>query len=102
MSHSIWKSLVGIIIAVALAAQTSALAQAPRKVPTMAAGEAQLGGKADLSFSLASNTRSINYLGLTGLTLPCGLAGNGLPIAFQLIAPPFAEARVFNFGHQYE
>jgi len=32
MSHSIWKSLVGIIIAVALAAETSALAQAPRKV----------------------------------------------------------------------
>ncbi len=71
-------------------------------VPSMAAVEAQLAGKVDLSFSLASNTRSINYLGLTALTLPCGLARNGLPIAFQLVAPPFAEARLFNFGHQYE
>src|SRR5215212_8214501 len=32
MSNSIWKSLLGIIATVALAAQTSALAQAPRKV----------------------------------------------------------------------
>jgi aspartyl-tRNA(Asn)/glutamyl-tRNA(Gln) amidotransferase subunit A len=71
-------------------------------VPSMAAVETQLAGNVDLSFSLASNTRSINYLGLTALTLPCGLAGNGLPIAFQLVAPPFAEARLFNFGHQYE
>lgn len=71
-------------------------------VPSMAAVEAQMAGSADLSFSIGSNTRSINYLGLPSLALPCGFSGNGLPIAFQLVGPPFAEARLFNFGHQFE
>lgn len=71
-------------------------------VPSMAAVEAQLAGAADLSFPIGRNTRSINYLGLPSLALPCGFAGNGLPIGFQLVGAPFSEANLFNFGHQYE
>lgn len=71
-------------------------------VPSMAAVEAEMAGKADLSFSIGSNTRSINYLGLPSLAMPCGFSGNGLPIGFQLVGPPFSEPRLFNFGHQYE
>ena len=70
--------------------------------PTMAEVDAQLSARADLSFSMAANTRLINYLGLPSLTLPCGLGANGLPIGFQLVGPPFSESRLFNFGRQYE
>jgi aspartyl-tRNA(Asn)/glutamyl-tRNA(Gln) amidotransferase subunit A len=74
----------------------------PQPVPAMAEVEAQLAGKADLSFNLACNTRWVNYLGLPSLSVPCGFSANGLPVAFQLVGAPFAEATLFNFGHQYE
>ena len=71
-------------------------------VPTMAAVEADLAGGPDLSFNLAHNTRLFNYLGLPALAIPCGLDDNGLPVAFQLAGPPFAEARLLNAGHQFQ
>ena len=71
-------------------------------VPSMAEVEAGFAGQTDLSFNLAANTRSINYLGLPSLAMPCGSSANGLPIAFQLVGAPFAEATLLNLGHQYE
>ena len=47
-------------------------------------------------------TRPINYLGLPSLSVPAGFTGNGLPTAFQLIGPPFAEALLFRIGAAYE
>ena len=73
-----------------------------RPVPSMAAVEADLAGGPDLSFNLAHNTRLFNYLGLPALAIPCGLDDNGLPVAFQLAGPPFAEARLFNAGHLFQ
>jgi aspartyl-tRNA(Asn)/glutamyl-tRNA(Gln) amidotransferase subunit A len=74
----------------------------PQPVPATADVEAQLAGKADLSFNLACNTRWVNYLGLPSLSVPCGFSANGLPVAFQLVGAPFAEATLFNIGHQYQ
>ena len=71
-------------------------------VPSMAAVEADLAAGPDLSFNLAHNTRLFNYLGLPALAIPCGLDDSGLPVAFQLAGPPFAEARLFNAGHLFQ
>ena len=46
-------------------------------------------------------TRVFSYLGLPALSVPCGFQADGMPAAFQLVAPPFAEAALFNAGHLY-
>ncbi len=46
-------------------------------------------------------TRGINYLGLPGLSVPCGFAA-GLPVAFQLVGKPFAEALLLRAGDAYQ
>ena len=43
-----------------------------------------------------------NYLGLPCLTLPIGRTRNGLPMAIQLVGPPFAEARLLRLAHRLE
>ncbi len=47
-------------------------------------------------------TRPLNYLGLPGISIPCGLTPNNIPIGFQLIGRPFSESMLFNFGHAYQ
>ncbi len=47
-------------------------------------------------------TVSANVSGIPGLSLPCGIDSNGLPISFQLLAPPFQEATILNLAHIYE
>jgi aspartyl-tRNA(Asn)/glutamyl-tRNA(Gln) amidotransferase subunit A len=47
-------------------------------------------------------TRPLNGLGLPALSLPCGLSGQGLPLAFQLVGRPFDEATVLRLGHAHE
>ncbi len=54
--------------------------------------------------------RAFNYLGLPALAVPCGFSDNassqdspqGLPIAFQLVGRPFAEATLLNLGHLFQ
>jgi aspartyl-tRNA(Asn)/glutamyl-tRNA(Gln) amidotransferase subunit A len=43
-----------------------------------------------------------NYLGLPALTLPVGCTASGLPMAIQLVGPPFAEARLLRLAHRLE
>ncbi len=43
-----------------------------------------------------------NYLGLPALTMPMGCTANGLPMAIQLVAPPFGEARLLRLAHHLE
>jgi aspartyl-tRNA(Asn)/glutamyl-tRNA(Gln) amidotransferase subunit A len=47
-------------------------------------------------------TRPFNVLGLPALAVPCGLAGEGLPLAFQVVGRPFEEATVLRLGHAYQ
>ena len=47
-------------------------------------------------------TRPFNALGLPALSLPCGAAPDGRPLALQLVGRPFDEATLLRLGHAYE
>jgi aspartyl-tRNA(Asn)/glutamyl-tRNA(Gln) amidotransferase subunit A len=47
-------------------------------------------------------TVTINLAGLPGISIPCGLSGDGLPIGLQLIGNHFDEARLLNAAYAYE
>ena len=47
-------------------------------------------------------TISANLAGLTGLAVPCGFDGKGLPIGMQILAPPYAETTALKLGHAYQ
>jgi aspartyl-tRNA(Asn)/glutamyl-tRNA(Gln) amidotransferase subunit A len=72
-------------------------------VPTIAATTE--GDPADIARvigQLTHCTRGINYLGLPGTSVPCGFDAAGLPIAFQLVGRPFAEATLLRTAHAYQ
>jgi aspartyl-tRNA(Asn)/glutamyl-tRNA(Gln) amidotransferase subunit A len=52
--------------------------------------------------SLLRCTPMANITGQPALSAPCGLAGNGLPIGYQLVGRPFAEATLFRLARAYE
>lgn len=47
-------------------------------------------------------TRGINYLGLPAISVPCGFDAGGLPVAFQFVARPFAEATLLRAADAYQ
>ena len=47
-------------------------------------------------------TVSVNIAGLPGLSLPCGVDSNGMPVGMQLIGKRFDEETVLNAGYTYE
>ncbi len=48
------------------------------------------------------NTAIGNILDLCGLSVPCGLTGDGLPIGLMIYARPFREDVVLRIGHAYQ
>jgi aspartyl-tRNA(Asn)/glutamyl-tRNA(Gln) amidotransferase subunit A len=75
----------------------------PMGVPTLA--ETDINSAQDVPSLIAkitSFTRPINYLGLPSLSVPCGFALNGLPIAFQLVGRPYSESLLFRLAHAYQ
>ena len=75
----------------------------PVQVPKLAATE--VGNPADVQrviFQLTRCTRTISFLGLPALSVPCGFTANGMPAAFQLIGRPYAEKTLFQLGHAYQ
>ena len=52
--------------------------------------------------SLNHCTWPMNYLGLPGLSVPAGFSGSGLPVGFQLVGRPFAEAMLLRLAAAYE
>lgn len=51
---------------------------------------------------LTGFTRPMNYLGLPALSVPAGFSADGLPLGFQLVGRPFAEATLFAAGAAYQ
>ena len=47
-------------------------------------------------------TVSVNIAGLPGISVPCGVNSEGMPIGFQLIGKPFAEETILNAAYTYE
>jgi aspartyl-tRNA(Asn)/glutamyl-tRNA(Gln) amidotransferase subunit A len=47
-------------------------------------------------------TTSVNLAGLPGMSVPGGVASNGLPVGVQIIAPHFKEQTIFNIGYAYQ
>ena len=47
-------------------------------------------------------TVPVNIAGLPGISVPCKLDSQGLPIGFQLIAKPFAEETLLRAAYTYE
>jgi aspartyl-tRNA(Asn)/glutamyl-tRNA(Gln) amidotransferase subunit A len=73
------------------------------QVPKLA--ETEVGTPEDVQrviVRLTRCTRNVNFLGLPALSVPCGFTANGMPVGFQLIGRPFAEATLFRMGHAYQ
>ena len=51
---------------------------------------------------LSRLTRAANYLDLPAISVPCGLTSEGLPVGFQVIGKPRAEATVVALGAAFE
>ena len=47
-------------------------------------------------------TIPVNLAGLPGMSLPCGMTSNGLPIGLQLIGKPWDEEGLFQVASAYE
>ena len=47
-------------------------------------------------------TVSINIAGLPGISIPCGVDGNGMPIGMQLIGKRFQEETILNAAYSFE
>jgi aspartyl-tRNA(Asn)/glutamyl-tRNA(Gln) amidotransferase subunit A len=72
-------------------------------VPTIAATTE--GDPADIAAvigQLTHCTRAVNYLGLPAASVPCGFDGDGLPVGFQLVGRPHAEALILRVAHAYQ
>ena len=52
--------------------------------------------------TLGHCTRGLNYLGLPAISVPAGFDGKGLPIGFQLVGRPFAEAALLRAADAYQ
>lgn len=47
-------------------------------------------------------TISANLAGIPGISIPCGLTGEGLPVGLQIMGRPFDEETLLNVSHQYQ
>ena len=75
----------------------------PMPAPTLADADPASPEKALQTMGLFPKfTRTISYLGLPAISVPCGFSNNGLPIGFQLVGQPFAEAKLLNVAHMYQ
>jgi aspartyl-tRNA(Asn)/glutamyl-tRNA(Gln) amidotransferase subunit A len=46
--------------------------------------------------------RPFNFLGLPAISVPCGFSSSGLPLAYQLVGHPFAEATLLQAADVYQ
>ena len=72
-------------------------------VPTIAETSGTTGKDSlDLVVSLTRNTKIVNYIGLPAMSVPCGFSENGMPVSFQLIGRPLAEAMLLRAAGKFQ
>ena len=47
-------------------------------------------------------TVTANLAGIPGISVPCGLSSDGLPIGMQLLGPNWSEALLLQLTHAYQ
>ncbi|HJR04439.1 MAG TPA: amidase family protein, partial [Methylomirabilota bacterium] len=73
--------------------------------PAPALADAKAGASADVVARMgrfSRLTRPFNALGVPALSVPCGAAADGRPLAMQLVGRPFEEATLLRLGDAYE
>ena len=73
--------------------------------PTSPTTSFKIGEKSDNPLEMYLSdicTVSVNIAGLPGLSMPCGVDKNGLPIGMQLIGKHFDEETILNAGYTFE
>lgn len=73
--------------------------------PTAPTPAFRLGEKVDDPLSMYLNdvyTCTANLVGIPGISVPCGLSAEGLPIGLQLVSPHWTENALLRLAHAYE
>lgn len=73
--------------------------------PTSPSVAFKLGEKSDDPLAMYLNdiyTVSANLAGIPGISIPCGISSEGLPIGFQLVGNFWSEAALLNLAHKYQ
>ena len=70
--------------------------------PTCPIPAPPLAGIDEASSPLSRLTRAANYLDLPGISVPCGLTDQGLPVGLQILGKPRDEAAVVSLGAAFE
>src|SRR5437868_1488452 len=73
--------------------------------PTTPTPAFRFGEKVDDPLSMYLNdvyTVTANLAGVPGISVPCGLSAEGLPIGLQLLGPYWSEPTLFRAAHAYE
>jgi aspartyl-tRNA(Asn)/glutamyl-tRNA(Gln) amidotransferase subunit A len=73
--------------------------------PTSPTPAFAIGEKTDDPLAMYLNdiyTVTANLAGIPGISVPCGLSSERLPIGFQLLGPYWSEDQLLKFAHSYE
>jgi aspartyl-tRNA(Asn)/glutamyl-tRNA(Gln) amidotransferase subunit A len=73
--------------------------------PTSPTPAFKFGEKVDDPLAMYLNdiyTVTANLAGIPGISVPCGLSSEGLPIGMQLLGPYWSEAVILRAAHAYE
>lgn len=73
--------------------------------PTAPTPAFKFGEKVDDPLAMYLNdiyTVTANLAGIPGISVPCGLSSDGLPIGMQLLGPYWSESLLFQLAHAYQ
>jgi aspartyl-tRNA(Asn)/glutamyl-tRNA(Gln) amidotransferase subunit A len=73
--------------------------------PTAPTPAFKFGEKVDDPLAMYLNdvyTVTANLAGIPGISVPCGLSSEGLPIGMQLLGPYWSESRLLQLAHAYQ
>ncbi len=73
--------------------------------PTSPSTAFKVGEKIDDPLTMYLNdvfTLAVNLAGVCGISIPCGMDGDELPVGLQLIGPAFGEEKILRAAYAYE